>query len=225
MLSDKGSATIKRYGLLNTTVASGSREDGIPFPGTFILDRQGVVTARFFEPVYQDRVTVANIMISLGQEREQNRRSATEVKGAYLSAVTYTSDEVVAPGTTFAIVTDVKPSPNVHVYAPNQDPYIAVKVVIDESPLVKVRPAVYPEPEIYHFEPLNEFVKVYQKPFRLSQNVSLVVNADTRALSQRPDATFTIKGAIEYQACDDKVCFRPERIPVSWTLRLKPLER
>ena len=48
MLSDKGSATIKAYGLLNTTVAPGNPTYGIPFPGSFMLDRHGRVTARFF---------------------------------------------------------------------------------------------------------------------------------------------------------------------------------
>ena len=49
LLSDTGSATITRYGILNTTVSSTDRLRGLPFPGTFILDRRGVVTARFFE--------------------------------------------------------------------------------------------------------------------------------------------------------------------------------
>ena len=50
LLADAGSATIKRYGIFNTTVAeSNVRSYGIPFPGTFLLNRQGVVTARFFD--------------------------------------------------------------------------------------------------------------------------------------------------------------------------------
>jgi len=62
LLSDTGSATITNYGILNTTEASTSRIRGIPFPGTFILDRRGVVTARFFEQNYQERDTAASIL-------------------------------------------------------------------------------------------------------------------------------------------------------------------
>ena len=29
----------------------------------------------------------------------------------------------------------------------------------------------------------------------------------------------TIKGTLRYQACDDKVCFRPTNVPVEWTVR------
>ena len=35
----------------------------------------------------------------------------------------------------------------------------------------------------------------------------------------------TIAGALEYQACDDKVCFNPARVPVSFTVMLKGLDR
>jgi hypothetical protein len=30
---------------------------------------------------------------------------------------------------------------------------------------------------------------------------------------------------LEYQACDDKICYNPESIPLSWTLTLLPLIR
>src|SRR5262249_31366388 len=50
MLSDSGSATIKRYGIFNTTIPETNTQSyGIPFPGTFMLNARGVVTAPFFE--------------------------------------------------------------------------------------------------------------------------------------------------------------------------------
>jgi hypothetical protein len=30
---------------------------------------------------------------------------------------------------------------------------------------------------------------------------------------------------LNYQACDNKVCFTPQSIPLSWTVQLKPLDR
>jgi hypothetical protein len=35
----------------------------------------------------------------------------------------------------------------------------------------------------------------------------------------------TLTGALEYQACDDKLCFNPMRVPISFTIALKPLDR
>jgi hypothetical protein len=66
-LSDPGSATIKRYGILNTTVPETNQQSyGIPFPGTFMLNTQSIVSARFFEQAYQERSTVGSILARLG---------------------------------------------------------------------------------------------------------------------------------------------------------------
>jgi hypothetical protein len=34
----------------------------------------------------------------------------------------------------------------------------------------------------------------------------------------------TINASLTFQACDDKVCFNPESVPLSWTVKLKPLD-
>ena len=35
----------------------------------------------------------------------------------------------------------------------------------------------------------------------------------------------TIHATLEYQACDDKVCFIPQSVPLSWTIALRALDR
>ena len=37
--------------------------------------------------------------------------------------------------------------------------------------------------------------------------------------------TLTITGTFEYQACDEKVRFAPQSIPLSWSITVKPLDR
>ena len=34
-------------------------------------------------------------------------------------------------------------------------------------------------------------------------------------------STVAVAGTLEFQACDDKVCFVPESVPVSWTVTIK----
>jgi hypothetical protein len=34
-----------------------------------------------------------------------------------------------------------------------------------------------------------------------------------------------LTGTLDYQACDDKQCFNPGSVPLSWTLTLRPLVR
>jgi peroxiredoxin len=221
LLSDQGSATIKAYGLLNTTVDSASTNYGIPFPGTFLVNRQGVVTARFLEEAYQERNTVASILLKLGDPGHEIdvQRITTE----HVEITTYLSDQVVAPGTLFSVVVDVTPRRGMHVYAPGKHGYKVIALRLDAQPLLLARPLQYPASEIYVYKPLNERVDVFQKPFRLVQNVALSASPDARkALASA--MMFSIKGTLEYQACDDKICYLPKSVPVTYTVRVRELD-
>jgi len=48
LLSDPDSKTIDAYGVRNKDVAEGSRQDGIPHPGTFLIGQDGVILAKLF---------------------------------------------------------------------------------------------------------------------------------------------------------------------------------
>ena len=87
-----------------------------------------------------------------------------------------------------------------------------------------LRGAQYPPAEDYHFRPLNEHVQVFQRPFRIVQD--LVIDASPQGQTALKDMTvLTIKGVLNYQACDDKVCFTPQAVPLTWTVKLRPLDR
>jgi hypothetical protein len=221
LLSDQGSATIKSYGLLNTTVDAASTNYGIPFPGTFLVNRQGVVTARFFEEAYQERNTVASILLKLGNPGHEI--SAQRITTDHVEITTYVSDQVVAPGTLFSIVVDVTPRPGMHVYAPGKHSYKVIALRLDAQPLLLARALQYPASEIYVFKPLNERVEVFQRPFRLVQDVALSASPDARkALSSAK--TLSITGTLEYQACDDKVCFLSKSVPVTYIVSVRQLD-
>jgi peroxiredoxin len=55
LLSDPGSKTIEAYNIRNET-AKGKAE-GVPRPGTFIVDQNGVIRAKLFLEGYRDRHT------------------------------------------------------------------------------------------------------------------------------------------------------------------------
>jgi peroxiredoxin len=245
MLSDVGSATIKKYGILNPAVewALGPDKDdpavqaevqkyvsvvgtranmiGIPFPGTFIVDTQGRVKQRFFEDFYRERNTVSSLLIKLGDKTEASV-AGTRISTAHLDITTYPSNAGIAPGDRFSVALEIEPRAKIHVYAPGAKGYRVIALSIEPHPQVRVVPLRYPDSEIYFFKPLNERVPVFQKPFRLVQEMVL---EGTRPAQEalRGKENVTIKGALEYQACNDKECFNPVSVPLSWTLMLRPL--
>jgi peroxiredoxin len=220
LLSDAGSATIKAYGILNTTVPETNALHGYPFPGTFVLNRNGVVTSRFFEPTYQERDTVTSILVRLGQNVDV---PAVKTSAPHLDITSYLTDQVAAPGTRFSIVLDLVPGPRVHVYAPGVTGYRPIALVVRAQPGVVVRDAHFPTPETYVFEPLNERVLVYQRPFRIVQDVMLDPSREAAA-TLRDLKTLTLQATLDYQACDDKVCFNPQSVPLTWTIAVRSLD-
>jgi len=136
-------------------------------------------------------------------------------EGRHLTLVTSTSAAAVAPGKKLSLLADVTPKPGIHVYAPGQEGYIAITLTLDSQPGVSaVGKVKYPAPEKFVMPALNETQLVYSKPFRISQDISLADTPQTRRLAE-----LTIKGKIRYQACDDKICYLPATIPVTWIVK------
>ena len=244
LLSDVGSATIRRYGILNPLpeLALAGADDpalkaelqryvsavgppnsfmaGMAFPGTFVVDRQGRVTSRFFEESYVERNTISSVMLKLGTAGAPV--NALKLSTPHLNATAFPSDADVVVGNRFTIAVDVRPGPGIHVYAPGAAGYRVITLAVAEQPAIRVLPIQYPPSETYLFAPLNERVAVYQKPFRLLREVVVEGTPQAQA-ALRGQTALTIAGTLEYQACDDKVCFNPVALPISWTLSVRPL--
>jgi DsbC/DsbD-like thiol-disulfide interchange protein len=115
-------------------------------------------------------------------------------------------------GAKLSLFVDVTPKTNIHVYAPGTEFYIPITVKLNAQPEIKPGKIAYPKSETLTL--LNEKVPVFQKPFRLTQEVTLDKSA-------KPGATVTVSGTVNYQACDDAVCYPPESAPVTWTVVVK----
>ena len=115
-------------------------------------------------------------------------------------------------GAKLALFVDVSPKPGIHVYAPGSEFYIPITVKLNAQPEVKAGKIGYPKSETLML--LNEKVPAFQKPFRLTQDITLDKSA-------KAGSKVTVTGTVNYQACDDRVCYPPESSPVAWTVVVK----
>ena len=115
-------------------------------------------------------------------------------------------------GARLSLFVDVTPKPGIHVYAPGSNDYIPITVKLNPQALLKPGKVAYPKSELMTFA--DEKVPVFQKPFKLTQDVTL-------DQSLKPGATVVVTGTVNYQACDDRVCYAPESAPVTWTVVVK----
>jgi len=123
------------------------------------------------------------------------------------------ADVTGAPGAKVSLAVDVTPKPNIHVYAPGSKDYIPITLQLDQKSGIKAAGKLtYPKSETMTFG--DDRVAVFQKPFRLTQDVTL-------PKSSKPGTTATVTGTVHLQACDDRVCFPPENVPVSWHVTVK----
>jgi Disulphide bond corrector protein DsbC len=148
--------------------------------------------------------------------------AGTQISTEHLEIRTYATDSAVVFGNRLAVVLEITPRRGIHVYAPGASTYRVIALTLAPQPFIRVLESPYPASQIYEFKPLNEQVPVYQRPFTLHQEVLLEGSPEAQTALRGADR-LTLTGALNYQACDDKVCFNPTSVPLSWTLRLQPL--
>ena len=118
-----------------------------------------------------------------------------------------------AAGAKIVLTVDVQPKPGIHVYAPGTKDFIPITLKLDDSSDVKVAgKTMYPKSETMVV--VDEKVPVFNKPFKLTQEATLAKTAKARS-------TVRVGGTINLQACDERVCYPPETVPVSWTVTVK----
>lgn len=222
VLSDQDHTIVERYGILNRQFQPGHQNYGIPHPGTFILNREGRVLARYFEEEFQYRNTAASLALKIGQPVAGMGMPIHQATPD-VDLTAFVTDQTVAPGHRFSIVLDIAPKPGVRVIGPGQQTYRVVALTVEPRDSLRVYPLNHPRSTEFVVAPDGARLPAYAQSFRLVQDVAIVVNDQMRQLAQKSGATVTLRGTLEYQACTDKTCNPPRQVPFSWTLGLKPL--
>ena len=221
MLADPDSKTIRAYQVLNTEAVGQYR--GMARPGYFFVDTNGVIQEKFFEAKYRERLSGNNVIAKLFPEL--GLEVTNTVEAPHLQLVVGQSDRAGVPGNRITLSTEVKLPPDVHVYAPGTKGYKAINLVIDPTPEVQLKPAVYPRSKNLYLPAIQERVPVFEGSFRISQDLQVNTAADFSNSLDADGKTVTIAGKLEYQACDSKICFLPTAVSVQWQLQIVPLDR
>lgn len=224
MLSDPDSSIIRRFGLFNEQVPPDSRDYGIPHPGIFLVDAQGIVRERFFEDKYWNRMTRPTVFWRVGLDL-----SAASGGGEreHLRVRTAMSDEIVSPGNRFTLFVDVDPLPGVHAYGPDVGGgYQGLVLAIAPPAHVLSHAPVYPPAARLHLPWTHEVLTGYTHPIRVSVDISLGTRIELAPMIEAGQG-LRIPGELRLQACDNRLCWAPETIALAWHvgLRAADLER
>src|SRR5205085_11852526 len=93
--------------------------------------------------------------------------------------------------------------------APGAKDYLPIALKMDPTNRVTIGALTYPKSQTLTFE--GDQIPVYDKPFRLVQDVTLDRSVEA-------GQSVIVTGTLNYQACTNQVCFIPASVPVSWTI-------
>ena len=222
LLSDGESKTIRQLNILNDTIPKDNAAFGVPFPGSFVLDARGVIVGKYFEDDYRERYTSADILAR--QFGLAPAAGKTEVQGKQLFLTASASNPTVAAGQRVALALDIELKPNMHVYAPGVDGYIAIDWKMKESGAAVPHEVSYPKSEKLYLQAIDETVPVYRNKFRLTRDITMAPEATLKPLLDQ-NGKFTVEGTLRYQACDDRLCYVPQELPLKWSFQFENFDR
>lgn len=155
------------------------------------------------------RLTAALVLLSFLPVYAAER----EIQGKHLRVALDQSQDSAAPGAKVTLTAQIKLAPGMHVYAPSiEPPYRPIQLTIEPSHTMKLSAVRYPEAKKLHLDAIGETVPVYEGNFTLTTDALVSTTA-------KPGDVI-INGKLNYQTCDDKICYLPVTIPVTWTVKV-----
>lgn len=211
MLADPESKVIEAFDLRNPDPEPGSRVDGMAYPGSYIVDANGVVQEKFFAESHRQRVTADTMLMSVyGVSTAGGQKLEVDVPPQF-KLFAYPSEEEISPGNSFALMAEFELYDKVHLYGKGSD-YTAVNIVLDDNPMLESNDLKLPEPEIMYLEVIDESVPVYRGEMNIVRGVTLSPNFSGDSIE--------VSAKLEYQTCDDEYCFQPSSLPITFNLKV-----
>lgn len=229
LLSDEGSAVITELGILNVTVEEEraaynrkveDRHRGMPYPGSFLLDEDGILVGKRLEQSHRIRPTANTLMGAFFESEgdEPDGLVTTDSPGvqvaAWLDSSVVSANQLQEAHVRFVL------EPDVHLYTePVPDGFrpISVKLAGDES--IHVEDTAPLEGHEFSIEGLDEIFHVLDGTIDIAVPFFLLTNRDTAG-----DGTRQVPLAVEvsYQACTGAECFMPETVTLDLELHEAP---
>ena len=213
-LSDSDSAVIRQFGILNTLIAEDDHPwFGIPYPGAYVLDADGVITHKFFENNLAVRVGPEQLLRAVRGESVAVE-AAEPVESAEVTTRVYLDGDTLAVCVQRDLVADLAVPSGRHVYAsPAPEGTVAVTLELDSNPGIVTRELIRPPSEPHTLGSSGEEFHVHHD--RVQLRLPITVNG--LAMTNDTNPTVKLSGVLKWQTCDDEVCDIPasERFELS----------
>jgi peroxiredoxin len=222
LLSDEGSEVIRRFGILNTLIdaedparhpATGQRFYGIPFPGTYITDAEGIVVEKSFFASYEKRLSAGTILDrALGRVLVHGETPQEEAREQMATVTVFLADDALRRDVATTLYVRIAMDEGFHVYAePLPAGYVPTTVEVAAVEGLEIGDAAYPPTHRREFPELGVALPVYDSTAVVAVPVTALPALFTgRAPGETAAVTIPVK--VTYQACSETVCHRPRTL-------------
>jgi hypothetical protein len=213
LLSDRDSAVIRSFRILNTNIAPGLRAHGVPHPVEYLIAPDGVVIRKYFVPNYQHRVTASAIVLREFGIANDGAPIVTLRSGALTVDVGLSGAKVFA-GQEISFFAKFTLQPGWHVYGtPLPEAYTATSVGFEDPKIIRQSFELPPAAPM-RIAALGETIPVYSGSFQGLGSLLLKFPLDA--------GKTMLSGQLRFQQCSDTVCAAPEKLPFELPLSLEP---
>jgi DsbC/DsbD-like thiol-disulfide interchange protein len=207
---------------MNETVMPGTAFYGIPYPGTYIIDPEGKVVSKYFEDDFRERTSASDILVREFGKSPGAASSVLEAK--HLRLTTSASTAVARPGNRIALILQIDLKSGMHVYAPGVQGYIPIDWKLEEGAAVKPYAFTYPASQMLHLRAIGETVPVYRGRIQITREITFGPEGVLKPLVTVA-GDLIVKGSFRYQACDDRICYIPQTVPLEWHFHFEALDK
>ncbi|MEM9516005.1 MAG: redoxin domain-containing protein [Actinomycetota bacterium] len=215
MLSDVGSEIIRRYDVLNTIVQpSDVPFYGIPFPGFFLLDEDGLIVDKIFNRHLAHREGIERILDSFRGRIEPGAdgpsNSAAEDDDIHITAFLRGGGGVVKIGPLRRLVVRFELPDGLHIYdRPVPEGMVATSIEVTGPDGLRYEPIQSPPTTPLALPGIDQPLQVW------SGTVDFVIpffaNTEFARSLFSDDGSVALEVTVRYQACDAEQCFLPKR--------------
>jgi Disulphide bond corrector protein DsbC len=124
--------------------------------------------------------------------------------------------DAVHPGSVgkAAVIAEVAPGYHINDHVPSLDYLIPTELKLESPPVLETGRAVYPKGTPRKFQFLDQAISVYEG--------RLVISESFKVASEAKPGEYPLKGALEYQACNDHACLPPTKLTLSLNVKVVP---
>ena len=216
LLSDPGSRIIRSFGLLDPSVAPDNPSYGLPVHGSLLVDENGVVRARFFEPTQGHTAGVVLTRLFTSSYNTHEKLVLHDHVRLRYSA----STSSVRAGDRLELALEVTPKDEMTLYADAASgTRVALSWEMDASPAFQAGAVGYPQPAEMLIA--GNPARMHRGPLQLVRSVVLTQDAQLLAATLDPAGDLVLSGTLKYQACGGDQCYSARSISLRWRVQEK----